>query len=69
VGTGLKNRGVYVGDHLQVVPDQSVLEVLVLVGVYIGMEDGGMGYLHLGEKSEEAREVGVVKGFVISYTG
>jgi len=59
---------VYVGDHLQVVPDQSVLVVLAVVGVYIGMKEWG-GYLHIGEKkSEDAREIGVVKGFIISYT-
>jgi len=40
---------------------------LALVDVYIGMKECG-GYLHLREKkSEEAREIGVVKGFIISY--
>jgi hypothetical protein len=50
VGTGLKNRDMYVGDHLQVAPDQSVQVVLALDGVYIGMKEWG-GYLHVREKS------------------
>jgi hypothetical protein len=40
--------------------------VLALDGVYIGMKEWA-GYLHVGEKSEEAREIGVVKGCIISY--
>ena len=65
MGTGLKNRDVYVGDHLQVAPDQSVQVVLALDGVYIGKKEWG-GYLHVREKSEEAREIGVGKGCIIS---
>jgi hypothetical protein len=49
----------YIGDHLQVVSDQSVLVVVALVGVYMTMKEW-RGYLHLGEKkSEEAREIGI----------